>query len=61
MEIIFDETRSKQIMVRVSESDFDFINQLAGERKIAQSTITRGFLEAAIREYRRQLKLSSGN
>lgn len=53
MEIIFDEAKSRQIMVRVAESDYELINEIAEEKKIAQSTVTRGLIEAALREYKK--------
>lgn len=59
MEIIFDETRSRQIMVRISELDYQFINKLAKEKKLAQSTITRGLIEASLRELRKLPKESN--
>ena len=53
MEIIFDESRSRQTMVRISESDYQFINKLAKAKKLAQSTITRGLIEASLRELKK--------
>lgn len=54
MEIIFDESKSRQIMVRVSEADYEFINELAEEKGLAQSTITRGLIEASLRELKKE-------
>ena len=53
MEITFDEARTKQIMVRITEADYEFINELAEEKKLAQSTITRGLIEASLKELRK--------
>lgn len=53
MEILFDEAKTKQIMVRISAKDYEFINELAEEKELAQSTITRGLIEASLRELRK--------
>ena len=53
MEIIFDETKNRQIMVRISEEDYQFITAIAKDRKLTQSTVSRGLIEASLRELRK--------
>ncbi len=54
MEITYDEARTKQIMFRVGDADYELINEIAKKRKIGQGTVVRGLVEAALREVRKK-------
>ena len=53
MEIIFDENKERQLALRVSEEDYQFITALSKEKKTGRSTIARALIRAALNELRK--------